>query len=339
MLSGFVVRFRPTGPWRIGPDSGARDRVDRIYHSDSLYSAVTGAMLRFGLLEEWLDATARNPQGSAVRFSSCFPFQGDLMMVPPPATLWPPAGSGKVRWKGARFAPLTLVSRLFNGQSIPEDQWVVDGPSECALPADRSQAIRSPFRIQLRSAAAVDRVTHSALEPHETACLEFNEGAGLWAAVGFADDAAQEQWSGRVQSALRWLADAGFGGERSLGWGRSETPEFRSGRLADLLLPGSSARPSNGGYWMLSLFSPTQADSIDWGRGSYSLVTRSGRVDSPQGAGGLKKQVRMVAEGSVLVSSQAPVGSAPDVAPDGFPHPVYRAGFALAIPIPARVAS
>ena len=47
----------------------------------------------------------------------------------------------------------------------------------------------------------------------------------------------------------------------------------------------------------------------------------------------------MVAEGSVLVSSQAPVGSAPDVAPDGFPHPVYRAGFALAIPIPARVAS
>jgi hypothetical protein len=42
----------------------------------------------------------------------------------------------------------------------------------------------------------------------------------------------------------------------------------------------------------------------------------------------------MVAEGSVLVS-QAPLrGAARDVAPQDFAHPVYRAGFALAIPIP-----
>jgi hypothetical protein len=45
-----------------------------------------------------------------------------------------------------------------------------------------------------------------------------------------------------------------------------------------------------------------------------------------------------VAEGSVLVASAEPRGSAADVAPDGFPHPVYRAGFALAIPIPLKAA-
>jgi len=66
MNPGCIVKFRPHGPWRIGPDSGARDRVDTVYHSDSLYSAVTGAMLSLGLLEEWLDATARNPAGAAV---------------------------------------------------------------------------------------------------------------------------------------------------------------------------------------------------------------------------------------------------------------------------------
>ena len=27
-------------------------------------------------------------------------------------------------------------------------------------------------------------------------------------------------------------------------------------------------------------------------------------------------------------------GAAPDVAPEGFAHPVFRAGFALAIPLP-----
>jgi hypothetical protein len=41
----------------------------------------------------------------------------------------------------------------------------------------------------------------------------------------------------------------------------------------------------------------------------------------------------MVQEGSVIHASQLR-GRAVDVAPEGFSHPVYRAGFALAIPAP-----
>jgi hypothetical protein len=48
----------------------------------------------------------------------------------------------------------------------------------------------------------------------------------------------------------------------------------------------------------------------------------------------LKKQIQMVAEGSVLYAGGALCGAAPDVAPEGFAHPVFRAGFALAIPLP-----
>src|ERR1700754_3540105 len=62
MNPGLVVKLRPSGPWRIGPDSGARNRVDVIYHSDSLYSAVTSAMSRLGRLDAWLDATARSAE-------------------------------------------------------------------------------------------------------------------------------------------------------------------------------------------------------------------------------------------------------------------------------------
>jgi hypothetical protein len=47
----------------------------------------------------------------------------------------------------------------------------------------------------------------------------------------------------------------------------------------------------------------------------------------------------MVGEGSVILAGSPVDGGAPDVAPDGFAHPVYRAGFALAIPIPWQVAS
>jgi len=88
-------------------------------------------------------------------------------------------------------------------------------------------------------------------------------------------------------------------------------------------------------HWLLSLFTPATADAVDWGRGSYAVLARGGRIDSPSaGSGELKKQIQMVAEGSVLYSDGVPLGAAFDVAPDGFAHPVFRAGFALAIPLP-----
>jgi hypothetical protein len=325
--------------------------------------------------------------------------------------------------------------------------------------------------------AAVDRLS-GASERHSTACLEFHSGAGLWTVVSFADDAARDRWMEPVKACFRLLADSGFGGERSRGWGRSEPPEFTEGTLPDLVLamaaryrrkagkreaaeirapqvaapltqpeaapapaggepeievpaepgiaqaapsgagepeapepaiaessagaetrdfaqpesealpvpaeaaPESSAPPATmesaeiqsapaespesvqpgaedtaaepietaepavaetvrpaaagpGGepHWLLSLFLPAREDAVAWGQGSYALVERSGRVESPAGSGELKKVVRMVAEGSVVCAQAPPRGTAADVAPEGFPHPVFRAGFAVAIPL------
>ncbi len=621
MNPGLVVKLRPSGPWRIGPDSGARNRVDVIYHSDSLYSAVTAAMSRMSWLEEWLDATART--GSpAVSFSSCFPYLGDIVYVVPPRTVWPPASSStkaaRVRWKSARFVPLTVVQSILAGQRVDDNQWSVDGPSDCLVPAGKP----GPFRTAVRSNAGVDRLS-GASERHSTACIEFRAGSGLWTVVSFADESAHEQWSAKVKAAFRLLADTGFGGERSRGWGRSEAPEFTDGMLPDLILPvpaesaaavepevaeasviatspiapllsnpdrllqsrdregagsvhtnsrepetpavtaepaaeasaaepekpavaepaavsveaeaaaakagaeapavaeptiepevpaaeatsaesekpavaepagpeapavaepaavaisaepaveseapvakatsvepgmppvaepatvpvelaeapaaeATSAEPETGAvtepaveseasvakatsaepgtppvtepaavpveppappaaeatsaesetpavaepatetapasetpavettatpehqasvvesapepqssapepavasapthpHWLLSLFTPAPADSVDWRRGNYTVLPRGGRIDSPAGSGELKKQIQMVAEGSVLYAESAPRGSAADVAPDGFAHPVFRAGFAVAIPLP-----
>jgi CRISPR type III-A-associated RAMP protein Csm4 len=465
MNPGLVVKLRPSGPWRIGPDSGARNRVDAIYHSDSLYSAVTSAMARLGWLEEWLDATAR-PGLSAVSFSSCFPFLDEIRFVVPPRTAWPPASSStraaRVRWKSARFVPLPLVQSLLAGRRPDENQWSVDGPSDCLVPAGSP----GPFRTAVRWSAAVDRLT-GATDRHSTACLEFRSGAGLWTVVAFADEAAQTRWADQVKAAFRLLADTGFGGERSRGWGRSEAPEFTEGTLPDLILPPPTPRevaeasveaaspvlplvvepeeeaavaaeapaiepapiaeleapaaeaapaaeipeepaevpaiepvpiaeleaptaeaapaaeipeepaeapaiepapiaeleapaaealavpdipadvvapepvaaipapaaPTHP-HWLLSVFTPAAADTVDWRRGNYTVLARGGRVDSPAGSGELKKQIHMVAEGSVLYAESAPRGSAANVAPDGFAHPVFRAGFAVAIPLP-----
>jgi CRISPR type III-A-associated RAMP protein Csm4 len=281
------------------------------------------------MLDAWLEATARASE-PAVRFSSCFPYQGDTLLVVPPRNLWPPPPSSKVRWKGAKFVPLGVVESLAAGQGLSEDGWIIDGPSECLLPFS-TPPVPGPFRVSVRSSAAVDR-DGEAVSPHSTACLEFTPGSGLWCAVHFDNSAAQERWTKPIAAAFRLLADSGFGGKRSQGWGRAEMPEISEGVIA------VHGNPTEGhAYWLLSLFHPASSDVVDWNLGNYSLTTRGGRVESDARWGDYKKQTRMVAEGSVLVASAEPCGSAADVAPDGFPHPVYRAGFALAIPIPLLV--
>jgi CRISPR type III-A-associated RAMP protein Csm4 len=536
MNPGLLVKLRPAGPWRIGPDSGARNRVDAIYHSDALYSAVTSAMSLMGSLDAWLDATARNGV-PAVCFSSCFPFLEDVTLIVPPRTIWPPAPpalSARVRWKSARFVPLEMVRAILAGHKLDEERWSVDGPSECLVPAGSP----GPFRSGVRWNAAVDRLT-GATERHSTACIEFRPGAGLWTIVSFSSESARERWMEPVKAAFRLLADTGFGGERSRGWGRAEQPEFVEGALPEIILPelggqgpgaggqGGEAAvavsgpeippepapappveepqpeppieeppapeqpegevggqgpgagdqgveatavvsgpeipaepkselpveetpapeqpegevggqgPGAGGqgvedtaavsgpeipteppveepalqeqsepvegeaqqqaapeiapmaapeaaepegpapespaaepvaaetpeaepsatetpapgpqppapergpelegtqpHWLLSLFLPATSDAVDWGRGNYTVVSRGGRVESPVRSGELKKQVQMVTEGSVVFAVPAPHGSEADVAPDGFEHPVYRAGFAVSIPLP-----
>jgi len=314
-LSLIELRLRPTGPWRAGHRTGDRERVDSVYHSDALYSAVTHAMQSLGWLEEWLDATARAASGSAVRFSSLFPYVGETRLLPPPRTAWPPSGAGKLYVNAARLVPVEVARRGI----VNESSWSVDGASECLLPA----GVAAPFEVSMRSGAAVDRLTGQA-EPHHTACLEFAPHAGWWGLIEFAD----ESWEPRVKSALRLLADSGFGAERSRGWGRSQEPAFSG--ASSLFGEGHA-----GTWWMLSLYSPHSEDAIDWSRGDYATVTRAGWTDSP--AGSLKKkQVRMIEEGSVLMAP-ALRGRAVDVAPDGFPHPAWRAGFALAIPVPLEV--
>jgi len=360
VIPGLIVKLRPSGPWRSGPDSGARNRVDPVYHSDSVFAAVTAALATLGMRDAWLDATARRPEGPAVRFSSCFPFLADTAFIVPPRSIWPPpAGlsAAKTRWKNARFIPLPLVSAMLHGEPLDEGRWTIDGASECLVPHGQP----GPFRTNVRWSAAIDRLTGNA-ERHSTACIEFRRDAGLWAIVSFSDAECHARWSEPVRGALRLLADSGFGGERSRGWGRSAQPEFVEGSLPQLILGppattpagelSSSSGPDGAGdpepqpdvpppsstsHWLLSLFTPAPGDAVDWNRGNYTVIARGGRIDSPAGFGERKKQLHMVTEGSVLVAGDTIRGAAPDVAPDGFAHPVFRAGFALSIPLPAQV--
>jgi len=314
-MSLIEVKLRPTGPWRVGHHAGDRERVDVVYHSDQLYSAVTHAMRALGWLEEWLDVTARTSD-PVIRFSSLFPFTGRTRLAPPPKSVWPPSNPGRLYLQGAKLVPLEIVK----SGVVEETRWAVDGETECLLP----MGVASPFRVSVRTAAAVDRLTGN-VEPHRTACLEFAPNAGWWGVFSSSDPT----WEARVKSALRLLADSGFGGERSRGWGRASEPQFSE--AGHLFAPSGA----EGYCWLLSMYSPHETDVVDWSRGEYSAAVRSGWTDSPAGAGA-KKQVRLMEEGSVL-AAETLRGRAVDVAPDGFAHPVYRSGVALYFPAPVEI--
>jgi hypothetical protein len=301
-------------------------------------------MRQLGLLDEWLDATARAGGAPAVAFSSLFPFSSDALFAPPPATLWPPPAAQvtapspvfltKLRWNAARLVPVSLVETILLGQSVLADQWLPDAQTGCLLRRDRPNA--APFRLTTRTAAAVDRASNAAVQAHATACVEFEPGAGLWGIVRFLDDAARDRWQARIKGAFGLLADTGFGGRRSSGWGQTQAPDFQTGTWPGVLMPKLARRLQTDsyeatGHWLLSLYSPNQSDTVDWSAGDYSLAVRGGFVFTN---GHAKKLVRLVTEGSVLASFHNPVGAAVDTAPDGAPHPAYRAGFAIALRLP-----
>src|SRR5579883_2078542 len=201
MPSAILTRFRPTGPWRTGPD--------RVFHSDTLYGALTSAIARLDSLEEWLAATAQSASGSAVRFSSLFPWQDELLYAIPPQTL------NYGRLPQARFLPLSLIAALHSNQAIEEEKWMLDPPSGCLVPLNKP----GPFRQAVRRFAAVDRLNPGSVEVHQSDCLEFRPRAGFWGIIDFASDEAAARWGQPVKAALRLLADSGMGGRRSLGWG------------------------------------------------------------------------------------------------------------------------
>jgi len=334
MNPALLVRIRPSTPWRLGPESGSLGEAAAILHSDAVYSAVTLALGQLGWMDAWLEATADPLREPAVRFTSAFPWQRSLLYVPPPKGLWPPdSAAAKVRWKGARFVPATVVAALLRGEKLDEDAWEVDGFSACLIPA-ASRSASGPFRFLVRSMAAVDRMNGGQVLPYVAGCVQFAPASGLWCAAQFATSTAYAVWAPRIQAAFRLLGDTGIGGMRSRGFGRARSVDFQAGLLPDLLFGPKPAPALGGAWWLLSLMIPSGTDAVRWEEGHYELVKRSGRIGSQEGGGLLKRTSRALAEGSVVVCPQPPRGTVHNVAPEGCPHPVWRVGHAVAIPIP-----
>lgn len=300
-----LFRFAPRGPVRFGRgDAGANPTTG----SDTLFSALCLALRDlYGpvRLASFLRAAASGE--APVRFSSLVPYIGDTTLLPTPLL-----GTNTASWVSpSRFAALIQGT----------------DPGDATTMQDGIVAVNA-------GEAATEKVWQEAtFGSDSTRAVVFAPDCGLAAYAVVSPD-----WNEYVQAALKSLGDSGFGGRRSRGFGQFDVTQH----TADL--PTS---PNAAAYCVLSRYVPTAselADGVLNNGARVRLIDSSGVIGSPDGAGTLRKRLRMVAEGSIVSPASGhrpPNGQLVDVTPDGFTaHRVFRCGWALAVGVaPAAVST
>lgn len=344
MATCTVYRLEPRAPFHFGERGVGIEETAETFRSDSLFSALC-VVLREGwgraALEELLGAFLEGGEPPFL-LSSCFPYAGEVlffprpMLAPPLAEQYPDTAK---RLKSVRFVSSEIFRRWLDGTSVDAEARAANfiGASRAWL----SAAERARLAGLLPAGAGEDgtpalwwkgdvpRVTvdrrTAASAVYRCGRLVFQAGCGLYFLVQWRDAAFRP----RLEQALRALGDAGLGGRRSIGHG-----QFEPRAAEPIELPSA---PAPDALLTLALYWPTPAElaaGVLDGPARYDLLSRYGWIASPEGRSWRRREVRMVAEGSVLAGVGTARGALARVTPRGFQaHEVYRYGLAFPLPI------
>jgi CRISPR-associated protein Csm4 len=332
-----VYALEPRGAFHFGERGVGLEVTSETFRSDSLFSALC-AVIRDYYGPAQLDALlAACLAGSPpFRLSSCFPRAGSVRFFPRPLLPLPasPPPDAAKRLKRTRYISQGLLWRWLAGEDLSGE--LAPGNFLEASGAWLSAAERATLEPLLAAGAtalwardeaprvAVDRRTNASAI-WRCGRLLFQPDCGLY----FLASWEAPDWRSIVETALAVLGDAGLGGRRSQGHG-----QFTVAPPAVLELPEPAAPDT----WLtLALYWPTPAELAAGALAApaqFELVMRQGWAASPATGGVRRREVRMVAEGSLL--ARRPEGALADVTPEGFTaHRIYRAG--LAFPLGVRL--
>ncbi|HIK08917.1 MAG TPA: type III-A CRISPR-associated RAMP protein Csm4 [Oscillatoriaceae cyanobacterium M33_DOE_052] len=187
------------------------------------------------------------------------------------------------------------------------------------------------FQTGLQPKVAVDRITAATNFYHiklvqfqwEQNGQEITSLSGLYFLLCFPE--RNKELESKLEAAFHLLGEEGLGGDRSSGLGRFE--------VEWLSLPEPWQKIVNftqtTHQCLISLFWDIDLPDNFLAESSYEIKPRGGWLSGQQ----LRRQmVRMFAEGSVL--REVPPGKLADVTPTEYkPHPIYRSGISLSLPI------
>lgn len=342
-----AYRLRLRSPLHVG-DQGIGSEVTHAYvPSDTLFSAVAvtwGTLPGLTLaLDELLDE-----HKPPLLLTSAFPYAGDVLLLPKPALPFTP--EAKDRESGKQYRRVHWVSHSLFAQLLAEPTqhnlnglwqagktlqtgaaWVTAAELaslETLLGADAAEL--RLWRTDIVPRVTVDRVS-SAGQIHHTGYASFAGGCGLWCMAQ-----GEPAWLAALEQVLTILGDAGLGGKRSNGHG-----QFTLETLPLPALPTAAAAY----VVLLSRAAPTPAQMplLRRPQAAYELVLVGGFNGTPGDGPLVRRQVRMLAEGSI-VGAPAPgaiLGSLVDVTPTAAPlpgHKIWRSGLGFAVPVPLPAA-
>jgi len=283
--------------------------------------------------------------------TSAFPCAGDLPLLPFPfikVKLTEKRGQRKLL-KRLRYVSPVIFRRILDRQSLDayagggnenEDRrglflqggqvWIAAEETERLPQAWRELTPERLREQKMWQSKPVDRVTvdrvASASSIYRIGRTVYAPGCGLWFGVQWPsgpDSAAQEQ----LETLLYHLGDRGLGGERSVGYGQFTWEQATAFDLPE--------RAPDGPALTLSRYLPRQEElpAVLQGDASYRLAAVAGWLNAPGHKAQRRRQVRMLAEGSVFQTSGAgPWGRLADARPNGWDdHPIWRYGYACPV--------
>ena len=363
-----VYSLEPRSALHVGQRGVGLEETRYHIPADTLFAALLATWVQLGgRAEEWTNAFPRDDAGGNPPFllTSAFPYAGGVRFYPMPqadlSRLGIQIGERRKDLKRIAFVSEGIFRRMTTGQPLvsyfhdegadPQDGvflqdrnlWLARDEvpqlpetmrrGQPASGARRERPLRALEHAVVWVEGKVPRVTidrrTNASNIFHTGRVSFAPGCGLWFGVRWLAPATEQaRYHHMLEQALSALADAGLGGERSVGYGA-----FTWKRHGEDAVEWPDPAPGDL-YVTLSRYHPRscEAPASFTGDGvAYSLQAVAGYLYSPLLAGQRRRRLQLVAEGSVLrATDRPPFGDLVDVRPQvgSFPHPVWRYGLA-----------
>jgi len=310
-----ICRFKPKSSFHLGTKEGWTEGTEKQIHSDTLFSAFChNFLLLYGQkdLEEFLSLYQQQPP---VLFSSVLKRIDDKWLFPVPLNQFP----NDPDLRKISLIDLESFNIAINGKSI-----------EQTLAENKNSYFQDDWKNPKISTYTTPRVTISAFTNtvvtegdgfYQIGQVSFDSSVELYFLYKLSEDFPESKF----QAVMRLMADEGIGGDRSVGKGVFQYPEFDSVEINTPENPNA--------FVSLSLYFPAKLPIQKIDTAFYNIISRKGYIYSPYEQNKLKKPCRMFTEASVFGNDTFDGGTLVDVTPDDFYlHKVYRYGIPLTIP-------
>ena len=318
---------RATGPAQTG--KLGLEKTETYIPADTLFSAICQTWATFydtASLTDFLNPYTAENGTLPFTLTSAFPFAANVYFFPKPVTFQ----TRSKKSKRVQFVSDSIFRDIIAGNPPNFDEDSLINSENVWISADEKDQLKALMdankKVNVWETDTRPRVTIGALnagsEIWHVQTVQLNKKCGLWFAAKFDSDETKHT----IETLLEVLGDSGIGGERNAGYGAFDFD------TTAIEIP--NARGSNQSM-TLSPICPKSANQLEHligGNVAYTLNPLTGWV-STTGTASRRKQVNMFAEGSVLNTTDEPVGRLVDLKPDNCAHPVYRYGYAWQVGI------